>query len=131
MKWCNIIIIALFSILNSAAHAENHFCADDKRVVAECYDVHGRLALHANMRLYLWPTGTKRLLAISYKPNAPQTDPLAPPELIKVLSPTTDILGDFHICPFTPEKPGRQQIVCIDVAKHWMAVKKSSRASKN
>jgi len=29
-----------------------------------------------------------------------------------------DVFGDFRVCPFTPERPGRMPIVCVDSAAH-------------
>ena len=57
--------------------AERQPCKDNPRIVAQCFTVHGRLRIHANMRPYLWPVGTKRLLGISDG----QGNIVMPPEL--------------------------------------------------
>ncbi len=112
-----VFALALLCVLNTAAHADSS-CATDKRAVAPCYQVHGRLRVRWNLRLYLWPVGTKRLLAVHYAPDAPQPDPPLPPNLAKVMDPDHDVFGDFRVCPFTPEKAGKMRIVCIDSASH-------------
>jgi hypothetical protein len=33
----------------------------------------------------------------------------------------TEIYGDFDVCPFTKEKPGHMQMVCIESASHLTA----------
>jgi len=110
--------------LNTAARAADSSCATDKRVVAACYEVHGRLRVYANMRLYLWPVGTKRSLAVCFAPDVcyppapPQPAPPLPPNVAKVIDPDHDVFGDFRVCPLTPEKAGKMRIVCIDSASH-------------
>ena len=33
----------------------------------------------------------------------------------------TEIYGDFNVCPFTKQKPGHMQMVCIESAAHPVA----------
>ncbi len=110
--------LALLCGLNTPVSAADSSCATDKRVMAACYEVHGRLRIYANMRLYLWPVGTNRSFAVHYAPDAPQPEPPLPPNLAKVMDPDHDVFGDFRVCPFTPEKAGKMRIVCIDSASH-------------
>ena len=113
-----LFALALVFGLNAATSALGGACATDKRVVAPCYQVHGRLSVCANMRLYLWPVGTQRLLAVSYAPDAPRADPPMPPNLAQAIGLDVDVFGDFRVCPFTPERPDKLRIVCIDSASH-------------
>src|SRR5579862_7835791 len=99
------LALALIFVLNAAAHAAGA-CESDKRVVAACYDVHARLRINANMRMYLWPIGTKRLLAIHYASDEPRADPPLPPDLAKAIDLDHDVFADFRVCPFTPDRPG-------------------------
>jgi len=109
--------LAIVFIAAATAHAAG-VCATDNRVVAACYDVHGRLRINANMRMYLWPIGTKRLLAVHYAADEPRADPALPPDLAKAIDLDHDVFGDFRVCPFTLERPGRMRIVCVDSATH-------------
>lgn len=100
-----------------AGTAEAGLCARDKRVLSACHEAHGRLRINANSRLYLWPFGTKRLLAVSYRSDLPEADPALPDNLAKLLGLDVDVVGDFLVCPMSEEKPGRMQIICIDSAE--------------
>lgn len=104
---------SVMAMIPDFVRAAENACAADTRVVANCFDVHGRLRLHANLRLYLWPSGTKRLLAVSYAPDAPVADPPLPANLSAAIRLDNDGFGDFRVCPFEPDRPGRLRRACI------------------
>ena len=104
--------------LGGAAAIASASCAGDARVVEACFDVHGRLRIDANLRMHLWPIGTRRLLAVHYRRDAPEPDPPLPGNVAKALGLDNELFGDFRICPFTPDRPGRMRIVCIDEASN-------------
>src|SRR5215469_1071606 len=52
--------------LGGVAAAETLPCKQDPRLIQQCFAVHGRLSVHANMRPYLWPIGTNRLLGVAH-----------------------------------------------------------------
>jgi len=116
--------LAFLCSLNIAASAAGGACATDKRVIAPCYQVHGRLRVYADMRLYLWPVGTKRSYAVCYAPDVcypaepPDPGPPMPPNVAKAIGMDVDVFGDFVVCPLTPEKPRTMRTVCIDSASH-------------
>src|SRR5215471_19572056 len=61
-----VLTIAAFQIaLGGVAAAETFPCKQDPRIIQQCFAVRGRLSVHANMRLYLWPIGTNRLLGVA------------------------------------------------------------------
>jgi hypothetical protein len=93
-------------------------CRDDPKIVGQCFAVHGRVAFRANMRLYLWPIGTPRLLAISYPPEAQSEPPFMPDNLRRLIDLEHAVFGDFEVCPLSPERPGRLRFVCIQSASH-------------
>ena len=41
-----------------------------------------------------------------------------PDDIADRLSWDTDLYADFVVCPFTGEKPGEMQFVCVDSAKN-------------
>src|SRR5215472_13613289 len=104
-RWIVVAIAAsAIATFTGSAAAE---CADDPHVAGQCFTVHGRLRLYANLRLYLWPVGTKRLLGVEYPPglaDAP-SDPFMPENLRALIKPDVDLFGDFTLCPFTPDEP--------------------------
>ena len=92
--------------------AEKQPCMDDPRVIAQCFTVHGRLSVHANMRPYLWPVGTKRLLGIA----DPDGAVIMPPELEAAFASdlSREAFGDFTVCPYTREAAGHLRRLCIE-----------------
>src|ERR1019366_9201353 len=102
-------------VCNAAIAAAND-CADNQQVVATCYNVHGRIRINANMRPYLWPAGTKRLLGIALQSDASDADYFWPDNVAKSIGLDKDVFGDFRVCPFTLGKKGIMQMVCIDSA---------------
>jgi hypothetical protein len=116
MRCLKILGIIVLTICASTVRASD--CSSDKRVIAACYDLHGQLRIHANMRLYLWATGAKRLFAVSYRPDAPEADPPLPSNIAKLIYSDRNIFGDFNICPLTPQEQGKMQIICINSASH-------------
>jgi hypothetical protein len=41
-----------------------------------------------------------------------------PLDVEKLLSWETDVWGDYLVCPFTRQRPGEMQMICIDKAKN-------------
>ena len=41
-----------------------------------------------------------------------------PEELEKRLGWETEVWGDFLVCPFTPQRPGEMQMICIESGKN-------------
>ena len=66
MRRLLVLTIAASQIaLGGVAAAETLPCKQDPRIIQQCFAVHGRLSVHANMRAYLWPIGTNRLLGVA------------------------------------------------------------------
>ncbi|HXJ02775.1 MAG TPA: hypothetical protein VNH44_16260 [Micropepsaceae bacterium] len=108
--------VLLAAGLAQASYAAETVCEMDRRVVAACRDVHGRLRVNANSRVYLWPVGTSRLLGIAFASDAPNADFFLPDNVRSMLTPTMEVWGDFRVCPFTAQKSGNLQIVCVERA---------------
>jgi hypothetical protein len=92
-------------------------CRDDPAVVAACFTVHGRLAIAAGGEIQIWPSGTNRLLQLTYPADLPQSLtswPYISPRLEKLLrAGEADVWGDFEICPLTYDIPGQRRLICI------------------
>jgi hypothetical protein len=119
-----VLSFVLLCGLTEAAVAQETGCATDPHVVDACFDVHGRLAIYANSRLYLWPIGTHRMLGVEYPPEMNQEDLPLPANVEKAVSTpslyglTATVYGDFRVCPFTHDEPGLLRLVCIDRGSH-------------
>ena len=97
--------------------AEATTCAQNTQLVGQCFTVRGRPSVHANMRPYLWPIGTHRLLGIA----SPEGTIIMPTEIERIFaSPPFDrqLFADFEVCPFTRPRPGIMQMVCIAAARN-------------
>jgi hypothetical protein len=113
MRRLLVLAIAASQIaLGGLAPAEALPCKQDPRIIQQCFGVvHGRLSVHANMRPYLWPIGTNRLLGVA----SPDGAIIMPPELERLFAARIgrQVFGHFEVCPFTPRRPGIMQMVCI------------------
>ena len=118
-----LLVILLLSI---PAFAEQPKCKGNPKVIAACYSVHGRVSQGADtVRLWLWPVGTKRLLGVTAGPTLDDADEPITPSNLRFKDRGEDIYGDFEVCPFTPERKGALQFVCIESASK-LGVKRQS-----
>ena len=118
-KFLSFVSVALLFQTGIAmvGFAETPACTQNTRLVGQCFTVRGRLSVHANMRPYLWPIGTHRLLGIA----SPDGAIIMPPEIERIFaSPPFDrqLVADFEVCPFTRPRPGIMQMVCIAAARN-------------
>jgi hypothetical protein len=109
-------------VLVIPAFAEAPKCKGNPKVIGACYSVHGRLTSGADtIRLWLWPVGTKRMLGVTAGPIPDDADDPISPRNLKLNPGDNAIYGDFEVCPFTPERKGEMQMVCIESATHLVA----------
>ncbi len=91
-----------------ADDSKNPACKSDKRVVGACFRVRGRMSnWNGNPTSRIWIIGTKRMLGV-------RVDTEFPKSLAEKLGDFDDVAtGDFEVCPFTKQEPGKMQIVCV------------------
>ncbi len=120
-------VLLLVSIGLIPGFAATPKCKDNPKIVGACYSVHGRLSRGADtVILRLWPAGTKRMLGVTGGPTLDDADAPIWPQSLKFTSGDEDIYGDFEVCPFTPERKGAMQFVCIESASHVVIKRQSS-----
>jgi hypothetical protein len=109
-----LILIALLTI---PVLSETPRCKGNPKVVGECFTVHGRARFGSGTpSLRIWPIGTKRMLGVAAGPVADDADaPICPNEMLRW---PAEEYGDFEVCPFTEEKPGHMQMVCVESVSH-------------
>jgi hypothetical protein len=93
-------------------------CKSNPEVVSACYLVRGRIFIaNGGYPFRIWPVGSKRYLAI-----LPAEAPVAPKNILNKLSYDdgvfSEVYADLEVCPFTRQRPGVMQFVCIESAKH-------------
>jgi hypothetical protein len=108
LKYFTLLSLVLCSAALIADDSINHACKADKRVVGECFKVHGRLSnWNGNPTQRIWIIGTKRMLGVREDTDLPKA-------LGDKMGDFDDVaIGEFEVCPLTPEQKGRMQIVCV------------------
>jgi hypothetical protein len=87
-------------------------CKTDPDIVDACFTVHGRLsAWNGSPTMRIWRAGTKRILG-------DHDDWPLPEKLAEHMGWDVEAWGDFEVCPFTKERPGAMQMVCIESVSH-------------
>ena len=99
-------------------------CKGNSQLVGDCFVLRGRLsAVNGALSLRMWRVGTKRLLGVEgrYDDGDHNHNPEAvlPENVLQVFSPfENEVYADFEVCPFTKEKPGEMQVVCVHSASN-------------
>lgn len=89
-------------------------CREQPNLAGKCFRVRGRLSLYnGNPTIRLWRAGTKRMLGVSAS-YASEGYSSIPKEIEAKLNWENEVWGDFLVCPFTPQRPGEMQMMCID-----------------
>jgi hypothetical protein len=104
-------------LLWSAAAAATERCVQRPDLVGHCFSVRGRAALYnGTPTVRIWRVGTTRLLGVSARGCvASECETAAVPAAIRgILDWDRPVFGDFVVCPFTRQRPGAMQFVCVD-----------------
>ena len=103
-------VVALFLLTAWTAAAQS--CKSDPKAVASCFTVHGKM-YNANRGSVarIWKIGTKRVLGVTRD---------LPESVAAYMGGDLDdvLYGDFLVCPYTKEKPGVMQLVCVESVKN-------------
>jgi hypothetical protein len=116
-------LAGLLAVIGIARAASNP-CRTNPQLVGRCFVVHGRLFVaNGNPTFRIWRVGTKRILGVNQSTHAAEDDPRDfPPEIRRFIPDKVwdigDLYGDYTVCPFTQERPGWMQYVCIASATH-------------
>ncbi len=96
---------------------------------ASCYWTHGRLSVYnGNPSFRVWRIGTTKIVGIHSGPGAQRRDPEDgehpefPPNVERLVDRVVDghrIFADFEICPFAPERRGRNAIRLHRIRKEY------------
>ena len=110
-----ITIAALLTLLMSYhSLASDRICKGNPDIVASCFNIHGRLALHnGTPSVRIWRIGTQRILSVVHPENE-----IMPSRLRHWLSWDRTLYADFEVCPFAKERAGWMQDVCIESASN-------------
>lgn len=91
---------------------QEEVCKTDPDIIGACFTVHGRLSFwNGGPSARIWRVGTKRILG-------DHDDWPLPEKLADHMNWETEAWGDFEVCPFTKERPGGMQMVCVESARN-------------
>jgi hypothetical protein len=123
------ILFIVAALAAAGAHPRSRprpICKGNPELVGSCFRVRGRAFISNGTPVdRIWVVGTNRILGITGGKTADDAiDAIAPDNLLRALhansqNPNGDfVFGDFEVCPFTPERKGAMQMVCVETAQH-------------
>jgi hypothetical protein len=102
-----------------------HSIARGSPMAAECHLIRGRLAVwNGTPSVRIWPVGTRRELGVADAHGDTAGERLFPAEVAALIEPAPDrtvVFGDYRVCPLSPRRPGRMQMVYIAGASRLRA----------
>jgi hypothetical protein len=127
------IVIALLSSLlwpQSNASFAAKDCHEHPKLVGSCFEVNGRLSVYNGApSLRIWRVGTRRMLGISEQRFALEGFRKVPEEVEQAIKPEVELFGIYTVCPFTRQKQGEMQLVCVDKVKNLSVRKRPEQSS--
>ena len=104
--------------------SEEKSCRQHPQLTGKCFTVQGRLSVYNGApAMRIWKVGTRRMLGISEQRFAVEGYRNVPETIQNQLNQDVEIFGDFLVCPFTRQKAGEMQMVCVEEGKN-LKVKK-------
>ncbi|HWQ95095.1 MAG TPA: hypothetical protein VN418_06335 [Gammaproteobacteria bacterium] len=111
-----VFIAASYPNLLASETDNSRICKGNPEVVGSCYLFHGKLFVaNGTPGIRILKLGTRRIVGV-----IPSENEIAPPALIKNVTFGRYLYGDFEVCPFTIEKKGYMQSVCIEKASNMV-----------
>jgi hypothetical protein len=116
----SLLLILCGSVLAvSPSASPEKSCREHPQLIGKCFNVHGRLSTYSgNPALRLWRIGTRRILGVSEQRFSLPGYRNIPEDLSQQLNGENTIIGDFLVCPFTRDRAGEMQLMCIESAKN-------------
>jgi hypothetical protein len=92
-------------------------CREHPQLVAPCFPIRGRMTYwNGAPTVRIWNLASKRMLGVSDGRFRLDGYTNLPPDIAARLTWETDLFGVFVVCPFTRQRPGEMQLVCVDSA---------------
>src|ERR1700682_1195015 len=89
-------------------------CNSNPALVAACLSLRGRVfPAQGACPMRIWPVGSKRYLCV-----LPPEDEIAPPAIKDQFDFDKNIFADLVVCPFSEQRAGEMQFVCIESARN-------------
>ncbi len=118
-RWLALVALSGATLAGAASDSKSLSCGKPCRthpqLVGACFTFRGRMSSwNGAPSVRIWRVGTKRILGVSEQRFRLEGFCNLPPGLNSRLSFETDLFGDFTVCPFTAEKPGEMEMVCVE-----------------
>jgi len=118
--WRKIGIVALGCVVGwncPAAPPQPKKCKGNKRLVGDCFTVHGRMREgNGGPAIRIWRIGTDRMLGV-WEPDENDPDVAWLSERIyRMLDDDHQVFANFVVCPLTKKTEDEMQIVCVESA---------------
>lgn len=111
--------VGLLGAVSNAVATPPPPCKGSPKLVGACYTVHGRATYGPGTpALRIWPVGTRRMLGVTAGKVADDADEPIVPKNFVIETGKREAWGDFEVCPFTPERTGTMQMVCVESVQH-------------
>src|SRR5258708_28952 len=89
-------------------------CKSNPALVGACFALRGRVfPANGAYPMRIWPVGSKRYLGV-----LPPEDEIAPKSIKDEFSFNKNIYADLVVCPFSEQRAGEMQFVCIESARN-------------
>ena len=117
---------------SAAAEERDTQCRPLMEARSPCFAIEGRLSLYQGTPSWrIWRFDTKHILGVldSSGKEAEGPEKVIPNQVWLLLKKDPDKLavrGTYMLCPFTPQRPGEMQMVCIKAATHLRQVSSDS-----
>jgi hypothetical protein len=115
-----VAFLLFVSLIADAARAAEPVppCRAHPERIGQCRVVHGRLSVgNGTPMTRIWIVGTRRLLGVTerWDRDGSEIDTL-PANVLALLTRDPvgrDVYGNFEVCPFTRDRPGSMQMICV------------------
>lgn len=107
----------------NSTHTAGVRCANSPDLVDSCFTFRGRLSFsNGTPDCRIWRIGTKRMIGIldPTKPGEHNENPSLPDGV--QCYPGRNTYADFTVCPYTAERPGEMQMVCVESASNLFVI---------
>jgi len=107
----------LIGTSRATTHVDDKSCREHPQLVGSCFNVHGKLSVYNGApALRIARIGTNRILGVSEQRFSLEVYKNIPEQVRAKIDQDKVLIGDFLVCPFTPQRKKEMQMVCIEKA---------------
>jgi hypothetical protein len=120
-----VLLLSLAAVVTIPVQSQQgRQCRGNPKLIGQCFKVHGRVRIgNGGPQMRIWHIGTDRVLGV-----LPSEDEIIPVNLENAFKHDlyVDVFGDFEVCPFTEQRDGEMQMVCVESARNLVTRKSSN-----